>query len=166
MDVSERYEQLIAYLNSNLPAPVEQAESEAGVRQFLGGDPVEVVARLTDTSVTVSEFAGVWESPFTFAMRPRRVGVLNWRRLPENALLAALGALIKGAREARLASIRPARTADAGRRPNTCTTPTPARPAPAGTPSFTDVSSRSLRASRGIRRGRSANASRRERRIS
>src|SRR6478735_4904446 len=82
MDVSERYEQLIAYLNSNLPAPVEQAESEAGVRQFLG----------------------VWESPFTFAMRPRRVGVLNWRRLPENALLAALGALIKGAREARLAS--------------------------------------------------------------
>ena len=67
MDVSERYEQLIAYLNSNLPAPVEQAESEAGVRQFLGGDPVEVVARLTDTSVTVSEFAGVWESPFTFA---------------------------------------------------------------------------------------------------
>ena len=58
MDVSERYEQLIAYLNSNLPAPVEQAESEAGVRQFFGGDPVEVVARLTDTSVTVSEFAG------------------------------------------------------------------------------------------------------------
>ena len=104
MDVSERYEQLIAYLNSNLPAPVDQAESEAGVRQFLGGDPVEVVARLTETSVTVSEFAGVWESSLTFAMRPRRVGVLNWRRLPENALLAALGALIKGAREARLAS--------------------------------------------------------------
>jgi hypothetical protein len=114
MDVSERYEQLIAYLSSNLPAPVEQAESEAGVRQFFGGDPVEVVARLTDSSVTVSEFSGVWESPFTFTVRPRRVGVLNWRRLPENALLSALGALIKGAREARLSSYRPCE--DCGRR--------------------------------------------------
>jgi hypothetical protein len=107
MDVSERYEQLIAYLNSNLPAPVEQAESDTGVRQFFGGDPVEVVARLTDTSVTVAEFAGIWESPFTFTVRPRRVGVLNWRRLGENALLSALGALIKGARESRLASYQP-----------------------------------------------------------
>ena len=47
-------------------------------------------------------------------MRPRRVGVLNWRRLPENALLAALGALIKGAREARLASYQTCQ--DCGRR--------------------------------------------------
>jgi hypothetical protein len=114
MDVSERYEQLIAYLNSNLPAPVEEMESEAGVRQFFGGSPVEVVARLTDTSVTVSEFAGEWESPFRFAAKPRRVGVLNWRRLPENALLAALAALIKGAREARLGSFQLCQ--DCGRR--------------------------------------------------
>lgn len=107
MDPSERYEQLIAYLNSHLPAPVEELESDGGVRLFLGGEPVEVVARLTDASVTVSEFAGVWKSPFTFAARPRRVGVLNWRRLPENALLLALAALIKGAREMRLASYQP-----------------------------------------------------------
>lgn len=107
MDVSERYEQLIAYLNSNLPAPVEEMQSEAGVRQFLGGHPVQVVARLTDTSVTVSEFAGTWESPLQFRAKPRRVGVLSWRRLPENALLTALAALIKGAREQRLASFQP-----------------------------------------------------------
>src|SRR5262245_29603168 len=105
-DPSERYEQLIAYLNSNLPAPVEEVESEGGVRQFHGGDPIEVVARLTGTSVTISEFRGVWETPFVFTVRPRRVGVLNWRRLPENALLSALSALIKGAREARLSSFQ------------------------------------------------------------
>jgi hypothetical protein len=112
MDESERYEQLIAYLNSQLPAPVEEVEGDAGVRQFLGGDPVEVVVRLTDTSVAVSEFAGVWESPFAFVARPRRVGVLNWRRLPENALLSALSALIKGAREMRLASYQACRSCE------------------------------------------------------
>jgi hypothetical protein len=104
MDVSERYEQLIAYLNSNLPAPVEEVEGDAGARQFFGGDPVEVVVRLTDTSVTVSEFSAIADSPYGITARPRRVGVLNWRRLPENALLSALASLIKGARDARLSS--------------------------------------------------------------
>src|SRR6266853_5339825 len=104
MDSPERYEQLIAYLGSQLPAPVEQRASDDESLQFIGGDPPEVIAVLTQTSVSVSEFAGVWESPFTFTMKPRRVGALKWRRLPENALLAALAALIKGAREARLAS--------------------------------------------------------------
>ena len=106
MDAPERYEQLIAFLNSNLPEPVEQQESDEGVLQFIGGDPAEVVAVLTNTSLIVSQFAGVWESTFKFAAKPRRVGVLKWRRLPENALLAALSALLKGAREARLASFQ------------------------------------------------------------
>jgi hypothetical protein len=53
MDVSERYEQLIAYLNSNLPEPVEQLDADDGALQFLAGDPPLVVAVLTDTSVTI-----------------------------------------------------------------------------------------------------------------
>ncbi len=109
MDASERYEQLIAYLGSQLPAPVTQQTSDEGALQFTGGDPPEVVALLTDTSVIVSEFAGGWESPFKFTMKPRRVGVVKWRRLPENALLAAVSALIKGAREARRATFRTCR---------------------------------------------------------
>ena len=60
-----------------------------------------MVVVLTDTAVIVSEFAGVWETPFTFVKKPRRVGLLKWRRLPESALWDALSALIKGAREAR-----------------------------------------------------------------
>jgi hypothetical protein len=106
MDAPERYEQLIAYLNSHLPAPVEQRESDDGFLQFMGGDPPEVVAVLTSTSLIVSEFSGVWESPFKFVAKPRRTGVLKWRRLPENALLAALSVLIKGARESRLESFQ------------------------------------------------------------
>lgn len=102
MDAPERYEQLIAFLDSNLPSPVDRQEAADGSVQFIGGEPAEVVVALTETSVIVSEFSGVWESPFTFVARPRRVGVLKWRRLPETALWNALTALLKGAREARL----------------------------------------------------------------
>ena len=105
----ERYEQLIAFLGSNLPAPVERQEDADGSIRFTGGDPPEVVVVLSHSSVVVSQFSGVWESPFTFSARPRRVGLVKWRRLPENALLGALAALVKGAREARLASFETCR---------------------------------------------------------
>jgi len=104
VDVPERFEQLIAYLNSQLPSPVDQQTTDEGSLQFIGGDPPEVVVLLTDTSIVVSEFAGVWKTPFEFAAKPRRVGVLKWRRLQENALLGALDHLVRGAREARRAS--------------------------------------------------------------
>jgi len=106
MDVPERFEQLIAYLASQLPAPVEQLTLADDAIQFTGGDPPTVVALLTHSSVVVSEFAGVWETPFSFVAKPRRVGIVKWRRLPENALLAAVSALVKGAREARLAAFQ------------------------------------------------------------
>lgn len=96
----------MAFLGSQLPGPVDQQPGADGCIQFIGGDPPEVVALLTHTSLIVSEFAGIWETPFKFTAKPRRVGSLKWRRLPENALLDALSALIKGAREARLASFQ------------------------------------------------------------
>ena len=101
MDAPERFEQLIAFLDTNLPAPVDRQESADGAVQFTGGEPPQVVVTLTETSVIVSEFAGVWESAFTFAAKPKRVGLVKWRRLPETSLFNALTALIKGAREAR-----------------------------------------------------------------
>ena len=109
MDAPERYEQLLAFLDSNLPSPVDRQENADGSVQFIGGEPAEVVVSLTETSVLVSEFAGIWETPFTFAPRPRRVGVLKWRRLPETALFNALSVLIKGAREVRQSRFQPCR---------------------------------------------------------
>jgi hypothetical protein len=106
MDAPERYEQLIAYLESHLPVPLDRQETADGSLQFIGGDPPEVVVRLTDSSVVISEFAAVWETPFVLTPRPRRVGVLKWKRLPETALFNALGTLLKGAREARAAQFR------------------------------------------------------------
>lgn len=106
MNEPERFEQLIAFLDNNLPSPVERQELADGTLRFVGGDPPEVVAELTDTSVVVSTFAAVWDTPYTLTPRPRRVGIVKWRRLPENAMLAAITALVKGAREARAAAFR------------------------------------------------------------
>jgi len=53
MDAPERYEQLIAFLDSNLPSPVDRQEAADGSMQFTGGEPAEVVVSLTETSVLV-----------------------------------------------------------------------------------------------------------------
>ena len=108
MDASERYEQLIAYLSTHLPAPVEQEELD-GFLIMTGGAPGEVIARLTHTSVIIEEYGVRWETPFKPVVHPRRVGVVNWRRLPETTLMTVVGQLIKGAREMRLARYRTCR---------------------------------------------------------
>jgi hypothetical protein len=101
MDASERYEQLIAFLSTHLPPPVEQMEETNGILVFRAGSPVEVIATLTHTSVIIDEFAVRWQTPVAAVERPRRVGALNWRRLPESTLMNVVGQLIKGAREMR-----------------------------------------------------------------
>lgn len=102
MSLDERFEQLIAFLGSQLPAPVEQQAEDDGSLIFTGGAPPQVVVHLTSAKIIVSEFAGVWRSPGHLTMKPRRVGTLLWQRLPETPLLNALSALIKGARDVRL----------------------------------------------------------------
>ena len=105
MDVSERFEQLIAFLGSQLPAPVEQQPSDDGSIVFIGGAPAEVVVQLDESNVIVFEYAGVWETD-GFVVKPRRVGLVKWRRLSETAVMNAVSTLVKGAREMRLARYR------------------------------------------------------------
>jgi hypothetical protein len=105
MDVSERFEQLIAFVSSQLPKPVEEQQGGDGSILFTGGEPPEVIVHLTDQTVVVSEFAGEWEGD-GFSITPLLVGELYWHALPETALMNALSALIKGAREARLSRYR------------------------------------------------------------
>ena len=102
MSLDERFEQLIAFLGSQLPTPVEQQPQDDGSLVFIGGAPPQVVVHLTSAKISVSEFAGVWQARGQFVMKPRRVGVLLWQRLPETPLINALSALIKGARDMRL----------------------------------------------------------------
>jgi hypothetical protein len=97
----ERFEQLIAFIGSQLPSPVEQQLAGDNSMFFVGGAPAEVVVRLDESNVVVSEYAGVWDSPSRFIVKPRRVGLVKWRRLPETAMMNALSSLIKGARDMR-----------------------------------------------------------------
>jgi|ERR1700694_816110 hypothetical protein len=117
MDNPERYEQLIAFLDSQLPRPVDRQAFANGALEFTGGDPAQVVVLLTDTSVVVSEFAGVWETPFNFVAAPHRVGLVKWNRLPETPLMNAISALIKGAREARLSQFQTCQYCDTNTAP-------------------------------------------------
>jgi hypothetical protein len=102
----ERFEQLIAFIDAQLPTPVDRQTARDGSMIFIGGAPPEVVVQLAESSVRVSEYFGVWESPDRLTVKPRRLGVLKWRRLPETSMMQALAALVKGAREMRLARYR------------------------------------------------------------
>ena len=102
VSLDERFEQLIAFLGSQLPAPVDQEQADEGSIIFTGGAPAEVIVQLTRSAVTVLEYAGSWETPDRFVVKPRHVGTVKWRRLPETATMNAVSALIKGARETRL----------------------------------------------------------------
>src|SRR6267378_387378 len=75
MDVSERFEQLIAFVSSQLPKPVEEQQGGDGSILFTGGEPPEVIVHLTDQTVVVSEFAGEWEEG-RFSLTPLLVGEL------------------------------------------------------------------------------------------
>jgi hypothetical protein len=105
VSTDERYEQLIAFIESQL-SPSDQEQPEEGSLVFTGGSPPEVIVRLTSDEVAVLEYAGSWTTPERFAVTPRHVGTVKWRRLPESALMNALSALIKGARSMRLHTYR------------------------------------------------------------
>jgi hypothetical protein len=101
MNAPDQFEQLVEFLDATLPSPIERHAGDDGSLLFTRGSPGEVVVRLTHTSVIVSEYAGEWDTPYAFTVRPRRVGMLKWRRLSAPSLLNALSQLIAGAREAR-----------------------------------------------------------------
>jgi hypothetical protein len=102
MSTSEHYEQLLAFIATHMPTPFTQEEID-GSMVFTGGSPGEVIVRLSDTTVVVEEYAVRWETPERPVLRPRRVGLVRWQRLPETQLMTIVDELIKGTRESRRA---------------------------------------------------------------
>jgi hypothetical protein len=105
MNGPERFEQLIAFVGAQMPTPVEEHQADDGSFIFSGGDPAEVVVQVTESTVLVAAFVGDREEHDPLN-DPRPVAELHWRLLPETAVMNALSALIKGARETRLATYR------------------------------------------------------------
>jgi hypothetical protein len=76
------WEALVASLVHELPQPVKHETALDGATVFVGGDPGEVVVRLTDAVLTVSEFAVEWQGPHTPVTRPIELGRVHWQWLP------------------------------------------------------------------------------------
>ena len=107
--MSQQFEEWLAYLAAQLPAPVEQAQAPDGSIFFTGGDPRQVIVRLTRSTVTVWEYAAGWEGPYTPVARPIRLGSVVWRRIPGERAITAAHALIDAARESRLSKFETCR---------------------------------------------------------
>jgi hypothetical protein len=111
------WEELLVSLTHELPQPVSEETGLDGTTVLVGGDPGEVVVRLTRSSVAVSEFAVRWRGPLDAIARPVPVGTVRWRRLDGVRALTVLRALISAARDSRRAKYRTCRVCEATKPP-------------------------------------------------
>jgi hypothetical protein len=103
------WEELLVSMIHELPQPVNQETGLDGATVLVGGDPGEVVVRLTRSSAAVSEFAVQWQGPYEPITRPILFGSIRWRNLDSIHALMILNALILSARESRRAKYRTCR---------------------------------------------------------
>lgn len=100
--VAQAFEEWLAFVAARLPQPVAQDEAPDGSIYFTGGEPGEVIVRLTRTTIIVWEYAVDWETPQHSVVRPIRAGSIAWRLVANSHAFSAAHALIDAARESRL----------------------------------------------------------------
>ena len=100
--MTSAYEEMLAFLLAQLTAPVGQQVDEAGTVVITSGEPGEVIVRLTDSVVTVAEYALTWKSDTAAAVEPAPTGSVMWSVISSEAAMRVVKALIAAAREARL----------------------------------------------------------------
>lgn len=89
-----------------LPAPVRGETQLDGVDVLVGGDPGEVIVRISGGKVAVYSYSARWQGPCTLVVCPKRVGTLNWKRLPASRTVILIHILIESAAEIRRAGFR------------------------------------------------------------
>jgi hypothetical protein len=95
------WEELLASVKAAVPQPVREETAPDGSLFMTGGEPGEVVVRLTDSSVTVWEFAIEWQGPHTTVAKPIRFGSVQWKHMPAGRAMTLLSGFIGAARESR-----------------------------------------------------------------
>jgi hypothetical protein len=100
--VMQNLEEWLAFITTHLTQPVSQDTAPDGSTYFIGGEPGEVIVRLTRSTVTVWEYAVSLEMPHAPAVQPLRVGSVVWRRIPNASAISAVHSLIEAARVSRL----------------------------------------------------------------
>jgi hypothetical protein len=101
------WEELVASLTHELPQPVRGELAPDGATVYIGGEPPEVVVRLPEASLSVSEFAVDWRGPHESVVRPVKLGAIRWRRLPGVEAVRLMDSLIRAARDRRRSAYRP-----------------------------------------------------------
>jgi hypothetical protein len=101
-----RRDDLLEHVRRSLPSPVREEAGIDGSTILIGGDPGEVVVRVTASKVSVSVFRVHWDGPHTPRIGPRQLATLSCSRLPAVRTMMALHTLIIAASEVRRASYR------------------------------------------------------------
>src|SRR3954452_11132186 len=87
------------YVKEHLPNPIRESEGLDGSLTLVGGDPGEVIVRLTAEEVLVSVFSVRWEGPHTPQVLPRPLASLSWCYIPTSSLMMSLHTLVAAASE-------------------------------------------------------------------
>jgi hypothetical protein len=97
---------LMRELRELLGSPIREETQLDGIIVIVGGDPGEVVVRVSGNKVSVALFRVVWDRPYSPVIRPIPFATMNWRRVPESTLLSTLRRIIVSAREIRTSTYR------------------------------------------------------------
>lgn len=97
---------LLKLIHATMPLPMREEDCADGSHVYVGGDPDEVVVRVSNHRIIVSLFAIVWEGKLTPVVRPQSLASLNWKLIPAARLTPLLQGMIETARKLRRARFR------------------------------------------------------------
>ena len=98
-------EEWLAFVATHLPAPVREERTDDATT-FTGGDPGQVIVKVTRSRITVFEYAVGWTGPHTPVVSPRLIGTVVWLRSRTHEMTRAVAALIAAACASRLGRFR------------------------------------------------------------
>lgn len=99
-------EYLLKSIEDMLPDPVAHENQLDGDVVMVGGDPGEVIVRISGNKVSVALYTVRWETPYTPVVRPKPLAALNWRSLPGSTTMTTLHELVSAAVQMRRADFQ------------------------------------------------------------
>ena len=99
-------ESLVDEVRRLLPDPLREERQLDGSFVIVGGDPGEVIVRISGGTVSIALYQIRWDGPCTPVVYSKRLASLNWKRLPAISTMMTLRELIESARELRRSNYR------------------------------------------------------------
>ena len=97
---------LLQEIQELLPDPIREETQLDGDVVLVGGDPGEVIVRISGSKLSIAVYSVQWEGPHTPLVRPKLLATLNWQRLPEATVMLTLHELVSVAVQIRRAKYR------------------------------------------------------------